>query len=214
VSGLRLALVRHGETASNVARALDTRPPGAPLNERGRAQAEALARRLLDDPVVGPISAVHASVATRARQTAEPVAAALGLEVSVVDGAHEISVGELEKRADPQAREQFEAVYAAWTRGDLDARLPGGESARELRARFTTAVAEVTAGATGTVVLVSHGGAIRLGAAALLGDTAETAYLVNTGVVVLGANGAGWELVHWDPAPPRPGDVTAGGEAD
>jgi probable phosphoglycerate mutase len=63
-------------------------------------------------------------------------------------------------------------------------------------------------------VLVSHGAAIRLGAAALLGDTAETAYLGNTGVVVLAADGDGWRLEHWDPAPPRPGDVTAGGEAD
>jgi probable phosphoglycerate mutase len=212
--GLRLALVRHGETAANVARALDTRPPGAPLNERGLAQAQALAERLTTDPVVGTITAVHASTATRARQTAAPVAAELGLDVVVVDGVHEIFVGDLENRSDAPARERFEDVYAAWTRGDLDARLPGGESARDLRERFTAAVARVVEGASGTVVLVSHGGAIRLGAAALLGDTAETAYLVNTGVVVLEANGSGWELVHWDPAPPRPGDVTAGGTAD
>ncbi|WP_435532134.1 hypothetical protein [Rhodococcus antarcticus] len=31
----RLVLARHGETASNVAQRLDSRPPGAPLTERG-----------------------------------------------------------------------------------------------------------------------------------------------------------------------------------
>jgi probable phosphoglycerate mutase len=61
-------------------------------------------------------------------------------------------------------------------------------------------------------VLVSHGAAIRLAAAALLGDTADTRILPNTGVVVLRPDGGGWELEHWDGAAPIPGDVTGGGE--
>ena len=36
----RLHLVRHGQTPSNVAGALDTALPGAPLTELGREQAE------------------------------------------------------------------------------------------------------------------------------------------------------------------------------
>ena len=209
MSGLRLALARHGQTDSNVRRALDSRPPGAPLNELGLAQAAALAQRLATEPV----TAVHASVAVRAQQTAAPVAAAHGLEVEIVDGVHEIFVGDLEGRADQGAREHFEEVYQSWQRGDLDVRLPGGESARELRERFVAAVEGISASATGTVVLVSHGAAIRLGAAALVGDTAENAYLGNTGIVVLEAGMDGWRVEHWDPAPPHPGDVTAGGHA-
>ncbi len=205
--GLRLTLVRHGQTASNVVRALDSRPPGPPLTELGRRQAAALAERLAGDPV----TAVYASTAVRAQQTAAPVAAAHRLEVQVIDGVHEVFIGDLENRADVAAREQFEAVYAAWHQGDLDARLPGGESARELRERFVPAVEDLVSAGSGTIVLVSHGAAVRLGAAALLGDTAETAYLANTGIVVLQAADGGWRLEHWDPAPPRPGDVTAGG---
>lgn len=208
---LRLLLVRHGQTAANVARALDTRPPGAPLTELGHQQAAALADRFADEPV----TAVYASTATRAQQTAAPLAARHGLEVVVVEGVHEVFVGDLENRSDEPAREQFEVNYAAWRRGELDARLPGGESARELRDRFAAAVSRIRAGASGSVVLVSHGGAIRLGVAGLIGDTAEAAYLANTGVVVLEAvPDGGWRLEHWDPAPPRPGDVTAGGQAD
>jgi broad specificity phosphatase PhoE len=206
----RLVLARHGQTDSNVRRALDTRPPGAPLNALGRAQAAALAERLAGEGV----TAVHASVATRAQQTAAPVAAAHGMEVEVIEGVHEIFCGDLEGRFDIDAREQFDAVYEAWWTGNLDARLPGGESAHELRDRFLPALDQILDGASGDVVLVSHGAAIRLAAAALLGDTAETQYVPNTGLVVLRPNGAGWELDHWDSAVAVTGDVTAGGAPD
>jgi broad specificity phosphatase PhoE len=207
VTRLRLVLARHGQTDSNIRRSLDTRPPGAPLNAFGRAQARALAVRLAGEPV----SAVYASVATRAQQTAAPVAAVHGLDVEVVEGVHEISCGDLEGRSDAAACDQFELVYAAWRTGDLDARIPGGESARDLRKRFLSALDRILDGASRDVVLVSHGAAIRLAAAALLGDTVETQYVPNTGLVVLRPDGAGWVLEQWDGGVPVAGDVTADG---
>jgi broad specificity phosphatase PhoE len=207
VSRLRLVLARHGQTDSNVRRALDSRPPGAPLNALGHAQAAALGERLAEEP----ITAVHASVAIRAQQTAAPVASAHGLDVGVVEGVHEVFCGDLEGRFDVAAREQFELVYRGWWTGDLDARLPGGESAHDLRDRFLPALDRILDGASGDVVLVSHGAAIRLAAAALLGDTAETQYVPNAGLVVLRPDGAGWVLEQWDSAVPVAGDVTAGG---
>jgi probable phosphoglycerate mutase len=60
-------------------------------------------------------------------------------------------------------------------------------------------------------VLVSHGAAIRLAAAALLGETAETFYVPNAGLVVLRRGAGGWVLESWDRADPVRGDVTAGG---
>jgi broad specificity phosphatase PhoE len=208
-AGMRLALIRHGQTAANVAKALDTKPPGAPLNELGHAQAAALGGRLAAEPV----TAVYASRAIRAQQTAAAVAAAHDLPVTVVDDVHEISAGDLEGRADLAARTSFDDTYTAWWRGELDAQLPGGESAHQLRDRFLPVVQRITAGATGMVVLVSHGAAIRLAAAALLGDTAETGYVPNAGLIVLRRDPVGWALVHWDAAPPVAGDVTAGGTA-
>lgn len=202
----RLILVRHGQTDANVARALDSRPPGAPLNTLGLAQAAALGQRLAGEP----LTVVYASLAIRALQTAAPVAAAHDLAVDVIDGVHEIFCGDLEGRADEAARERFDDVYAAWGRGELDAHLPGGESALDLRARFLPAVERATAGVDGSVVLVSHGAAIRLAAAALLGDPAETRYVPNSGRVILAGGPGNWTLEHWDDAPPTPGDVTAG----
>lgn len=208
---VRLVLARHGRTAANVARALDSRPPGAPLDELGRAQAVALGVRLAS----WPVRAVHASLALRAQQTAAPVARAHGLPVVETDGVHEVFCGDYEGRSDVEARAEFDRVYAAWWRGEWDERMPGGESATQVRERYLAAVGAIVDGAApGDVVLVSHGAAIRLAAGALLGEGAETAYVPNTGLVVLRADAGsatGWVLESWDAAVPVPGDVTAGG---
>jgi probable phosphoglycerate mutase len=204
---VRLVLARHGRTTANAAHILDSRPPGAPLDEQGRTQADLLAERLADHPV----RAVHASRAIRTQQTAAPVAAAHGVPVEVVDSVHEVDIGDLEGRSDEAAFETFFEVYHAWWRGELDARLPGGESALDLRARFLPAVDQIVSDHDGDVVLVSHGAAIRMAAAALLGDTVETWYVPNAGLVVLRRELDGWALESWDTAEPVRGDVTAGG---
>jgi broad specificity phosphatase PhoE len=208
---VRLLLARHGRTTANVAHVLDSRPPGALLDELGREQAQRLATRLAERP----LRAVYASRATRAQQTADPVAAAQGLAVEVVDGVHEVFMGDLEGRSDDAALATFDEVYEAWWRGELEARLPGGESARDLRDRFLPAVDGIVDGISdGDVLLVSHGAAIRLAAAALLGETAETFYVPNTGLVELRRDPAGWVLESWDTAERVRGDVTAGGTPD
>jgi broad specificity phosphatase PhoE len=207
---VRLVLARHGQTEANVVRALDTVPPGAPLTELGHAQAAALAERLAS----WPVRALHASRALRAQQTAAAIGDVLGLPVGVVEGVHEVFCGDYEGRCDVVARTAFAQVYAAWSAGDVDARLPGGESARDLRSRYLGAVGAITGSGEGDVVLVSHGAAIRLAAGALLGEGAETRYVPNTGLVVLRADAGtatGWALESWDSAAPVHGDVTAGG---
>ena len=203
---MKLILARHGRTEGNVIKALDSRPPGMPLDEVGRAQAEDLARRL----AATPVAAVYASRATRAQQTAAPVAAAHDLPVVVLDGVQEADCGELEGATDPASHERFQDVYEAWLNEEFDARLPGGESALEVRARFVAAVEAVTG--ADPVVVVSHGAAIRLGVGALLGEGAETRYVPNAGLVVLTGTPGRWALEHWDGAEPVPGDVTGGGD--
>lgn len=208
---LRLILARHGQTPSNVDHVLDSAPPGPPLTQLGSAQASALARRLEHD---GTIAAVHASTAVRAQQTAAPLAAALGLDVQVTEGVHEVFCGDLEGRSDVAARQDFDAVSRAWYAGDLAARLPGGESALDVRERFLPTVERITAAATGSVVLVSHGAAIRMAASALLDAPPKYPFLVNTGLVILERTPDGWALEHWDEDLPPAGDVTAGAPAE
>ena len=203
---MRIIFARHGRTAGNVSKALDSRPPGIPLDEVGLAQAEDLARRLAGEPV----TAVYASRATRAQQTATPVAAAHDLPVVVIDGVQEADCGDLDGATDLVSHERFQQVYEAWLAGDFAVRVPGGESALDVRARFVAAVEAVAT--QDTVVVVSHGAAVRLGVGALLGEGAETRYVANAGVVILTGGPGRWELAHWDGAEPVAGDVTGGAE--
>jgi probable phosphoglycerate mutase len=217
MTGPQLILVRHGQTDSNVDKALDSCPPGPPLNALGRAQAEAAADRMATEP----LAAVYASAAVRAQQTAAPIAARHNLVVQEVPGVHEVFCGDLEGCSDPDSRALFDEVYASWSAGDLTRRMPGGESAQDLLARFLPVVARLWSRHADDpdrpVVLVSHGAAIRIAAGALLGECAETTYVPNAGRVVLapmdGAPGpAGWLLKFWEEGPPQPGDVTGGAD--
>ncbi|WP_433267139.1 histidine phosphatase family protein [Actinosynnema sp. CS-041913] len=196
---MKLILVRHGETASNLKMALDSLPPGPPLTEAGVAQAAALASALEPESVV----AVYASTALRAQQTAAPVATAFGLDVEVLDGVQEIFCGDLEGRHDREAFEIFLATVRSWAEGDLDVAIPGGESGRQVIDRFVRAVDKVAArhAADETFVLVSHGGAVRMAALALATNVqpalAEAGLLPNTGRVVLEDSGGGWVCTSW-----------------
>ncbi len=70
-------LVRHGETVDNARRIMQGQTPGE-LNERGREQAAAVARRLAEEQ----IDVVVASDLQRAVQTAEYISACHGLPVT------------------------------------------------------------------------------------------------------------------------------------
>jgi len=199
--GLRLILVRHGQTASNVRMALDSAPPGPPLTEEGRQQAADFAQSLVDEPVV----AVYASVAVRAQETAAPIAAAHELHVEVIDGVQEVYVGELNNRSDHDSLRQFVAVFSAWAAGDLDSRMPGGENATEVIERYDKVLRMIRERHfAGVVVLVSHGAAIRLVAPTLAPNVpmnlAEHTLLPNTGRVVFRDDPdspTGWHCVEW-----------------
>ncbi|MEV0677116.1 histidine phosphatase family protein [Actinosynnema sp. NPDC050436] len=200
---MKLILVRHGETASNIKMALDTLPPGPPLTEAGLVQAQALAESLATERV----DAIYASTALRAQQTATPLATALGLEVEVVEGVQEIYCGDLEGRHDKEAFELFLAAVHQWTAGNLDATIPGGESGRQVLDRFLAALDKLAARHTAddTFVVVTHGGALRMAALALATNVqpalAEAGLLPNTGRVVLETPttgpDTGWTCTSW-----------------
>lgn len=197
---MRLQLIRHAESTGNVLHAIDTKMPGPPLTETGRRQAKELAEVLAGEPIV----AVYSSIATRAKQTAAPVAERLGLSVEVIEGVHEVQAGDLEGRTDDEGRLAFSAVFGPWTRGELELSMPGGESGLQVRERFFTAVERIRAkheDSDGTVVVVCHGGVIRL-CAELLADNvpanlAEAGLIPNTGSVLLAAVTGGWHCESW-----------------
>ena len=191
---MRLLLIRHGRTASNVTRLLDTAPPGAPLDDVGLDQARALADTLAGEP----IEAVYASDLIRSQQTAEPLALRHGLEVIVRAGVREIQAGEDEMSADWV---RYLTTIISW-QSDIDTRIPGGETGREVLARFDAVLGEARAKGHRTIAVVSHGAMIRTWAATratnLTVDFLRTTSLENTLVVDLAdAADGSWQVTRW-----------------
>uniref|UniRef100_UPI00293EBF54 histidine phosphatase family protein n=1 Tax=Clavibacter sp. MX14-G9D TaxID=3064656 RepID=UPI00293EBF54 len=205
---MRLILIRHGQTSSNVAGLLDTRIPGPGLTALGRTQASLLPGALQGED----IGRIHVSTMRRTHETAAPLARALGLTPVESAGIREISSGELEMRGDRAAVTEYVETMVRWVDGEHDLRLAGGETGRGFAARFDAVVAEAEASGHGTVALVSHGAAIRswTGLRAHGVDAAFVADhpLENTGVVVLVGSGTDWELESWE------GEPAAGAGAD
>lgn len=80
---MELLLIRHGLPLRR--QTDDGSAADPPLSERGRAQAEAMARWLADER----FDALYASPMLRARETAEPLARAQGLELRIEPGVAE-----------------------------------------------------------------------------------------------------------------------------
>jgi len=190
---MRLLLIRHGQTPSNVSGSLDTRMPGPGLTALGQAQAEAIPATLADVP----IDAIFASVQVRSQITAAPLAADRSLDVQVRAGIREISSGDYEMRSDRASVEEYLAVMVLWVDGDVEAQLPGGETAADMLARFDEVVAEAYSAGYSSVAMVSHGAAIRTWSGSratnLSAEFIGENPLHNTGIVILeGTPETGW----------------------
>lgn len=170
-----LVLVRHGQTSSNATGALDTGRPGAPLNERGREQAQLLAARWAAE-VAAPPAAIAVSPLTRTRQTAAPLCERYGLKPMVRPGIREVRSGDLEMNASLADIGRYMGTLAPWASGEWAVRMPGGENGTEILTRALPVVQDVllaarnAAGEDGVGVIVAHGALNRVIAANLSPD--------------------------------------------
>jgi probable phosphoglycerate mutase len=151
-----LVLVRHGETDWN----RDGRIQGqtdVPLNERGRDQA----RQLADTLAGSRFDAVYASNLARARETAEIVAARVGLPVIVDEDLRELDFGAWEGLTGDEIRARWPEAFERWASVGLE-RYDGGESHEQLSTRVLAATRRLAAiHQGGEILLVAHGGPLR-----------------------------------------------------
>lgn len=150
----RLIVVRHGETAWNVA----TRIQGQldiPLNATGEWQAGRLGQALTEEP----IAAIYASDLARAWQTAQAIAQPHGIEVVAEPALRERGFGAFEGMSFAQIDSDLPAQARLWRTRDTEFAPEGGESLLVFRARVLQAVASIAARHPGELVaLVAHGG--------------------------------------------------------
>lgn len=200
----RLFVARHGEAEYESPLLGDF---GGSLTAAGRRQARELAESLAGER----IARIWTSPMARAVQTAEIVAARLGVDVVVREGLREFGVGDhAGATGDP---DPFADTFAAWVGGDLDARVAGAESAREVVDRVRAVLEEAADAHRGeSVLVVSHGGAICCAvphlAINLRSHHALEAPLLNCGLVELDGDADGWVARSWA------GEPVAGLEAN
>ena len=130
-------LVRHGETDWNREEVFRGRLD-VPLNDRGRLEAGAAGQRL----VHAGLAAVTSSPLVRARETAEIVARACGVEASVDEAFVDMDFGDWQGLRLTEVEKRYPELYQAWRATPAGARIPGAESLTAVRKR---AVAAVTA---------------------------------------------------------------------
>ncbi len=204
---MRLLLIRHGQTPSNVLGLLDTAPPGPGLTDLGVAQAAALPTTLADRR----IDLIAASTQPRAQLTAAPLATDRGLDVLIRDGLCEVPAGHLEMRGDEEAVRTYLTTVREWMDGNLDLAMPGGSTGAQVVGRFDAVVEEMTelvarrVGEDGTAALFAHGAMLRTWAT-VRGTDGETRRdllervqpLHNTGMIVMTGTAAGsWRIESW-----------------
>jgi len=158
-----LIFVRHAEPVRTLAGTSDG-PADPGLTKLGFEQAERLAAWLACEPV----DAVVSSPMRRARETAAPLAAALGLDVEIVDGLVEydatsadyIPMDELKASGDPRWLAMAEGRWEEF----------GADPAHVFKARVAECVDGIVARNPGRrVVAVCHGGVVNCALATVLG---------------------------------------------
>lgn len=159
-------LARHGQTAYNH----EGRFQGhlsVPLDGTGREQAAALA--VAAAGVV--LASLWCSPLRRARETADIVAARIGLEPQEDARFAETDTGDWTGRSFAEVRAEDPDGFARFQRSDPTFRYPGGESFAEQSQRVQAAIADLRARSTELPALVvCHRGVIRLALAARDGD--------------------------------------------
>jgi probable phosphoglycerate mutase len=141
-------LLRHGQTEHTPERRFSGRND-LPLSRTGRAEAEAAAARAAE---LG-IEVIVASPLRRTRETAEIVAATLGLPVEFDDDLIELDFGDIEGMTFAEAAEKHPLAARRFST-DVTMAAPGGESVMDVSTRVARARRRLLAQHAGKSVLV------------------------------------------------------------
>ncbi|MFE7666177.1 bifunctional RNase H/acid phosphatase [Streptomyces celluloflavus] len=179
-------LLRHGETALTPEKRFSGSGGGDPeLSAAGRRQATAAAAALA---ARGTVQAVVSSPLRRCRETADTVAARLGLEVRIEDGLRETDFGAWEGLTFAEVRERHPEDLTAWLGSTKAAPTGGGESFATVARRVAVARDKLIARYTGkTVLLVTHVTPIKTLVRLALGAPPESLYRMELSAASLSA---------------------------
>ena len=172
MSEASLLLIRHAESSWNATGRWQGHGD-PPLSDRGRAQADALARELARET----IDVLVSSDLRRAAETAAILGRARGLRPELNPRLRELDLGDWEGLTSEQIERTAGDALRRLNDGDLDVRPGGGENLREIEQRTFSVVTELVDAHPGRrLAIVTHLGVIR----ALLGEFCGSARGVGT----------------------------------
>jgi probable phosphoglycerate mutase len=196
MNATRVIAVRHGETAWNV----DTRLQGQldiPLNERGREQARRMAQALRHDAP----DLIYSSDLSRAHQTAQAAAQALGLPLTDDKGLRERCFGVWEGHTYAEVEQRWPEESLRWRQREPAFGPAQGETLQSFHDRVVATTTRLAAAHPGqTVLMVAHGGVLDClyrAASRMALNAPRTWELPNTGINRLLFNGQSFTMVGW-----------------
>jgi probable phosphoglycerate mutase len=152
----RLCIVRHGETAWNAEHRVQGQLD-VPLNAIGQAQAKAAAKVLGREK----FDAIYSSDLSRARQTAQPTANLLSMDVQLDKNLRERHYGIFERLTYAEVKVKFPEDYARFHAREPDYDFRTGESLKNFSARSIAVISKIAKECEGKSILVfTHGGVL------------------------------------------------------
>jgi len=147
-----ILLVRHGETDWNREK-IFRGVYDIPLNDNGRYQAglaaEALGSHKIDAGYTSPLS--------RAAETASITLEPHNIQARPHDGLHDFNYGDWTGKTDSEVARRWPEEHAAWNAHPHEARIPGGDTLKDVFDRAFVAMEEIARSHDGqTVALFAH----------------------------------------------------------
>lgn len=173
----KLILIRHGETVWNQERRYQGQQDSS-LSPLGISQAQKVGKYLAEEK----IAAIYSSDLARANITAQSIAKHHGINPILDKRLREMSFGVWEGLTRDEIIEKYPDLFYARYQNSLETKIPGGELPQEVIVRFQEFLNEIVPKHKDeTIVIVSHGGTLRLNIAHLLHIPIEKSYCLRLG---------------------------------
>ena len=174
-------MVRHGETVWNVEGRIQGHSD-IKLSEKGRQQAQALARRLSDVT----FDAAYCSDLSRTTETGQIILEGRSVPLQRTPELREYNKGVFEGLTAQEYKAKYPDLYEASLVNDLDFAPTGGETIRQASARMGAFIGGVQRQhPEGTTLIVGHGGSLRAAIVALLALPLEANWKFAMGICAL-----------------------------
>jgi phosphoserine phosphatase len=152
-----LYIIRHGETEFNKLNIVQGSGVDMPLNETGLKQAE----QFYHAYKTHPFQVVYTSALVRSQQSVQSFING-GMRHIALPQLNEISWGDFEgKQQTPEQKQVYWHMINEWNAGNLDAKIPNGESPKEMQTRQQLALHTIMQSPETEILICMHGRAMK-----------------------------------------------------